>query len=123
MLLQPVDRNGRISVALPREVEMLQSREREIATIVYSSRAVTANDVCANLSVPLTNAAVRSMLNRLVAKGILKRTSSGKAFVYLPDLTFSDSRTLALRRFADDFFSGSVEQAAQTMKTLLGPNR
>lgn len=108
-----------IAVPLPHEVEHLLWREREVATIVYRLRAATANEICGSLSSPLHNASVRSMLNRLVAKGILKRTLSGKAFVYLPALTSSDSRTLALRRFADDHFAGSVLQAARTMRGLL----
>src|SRR6476660_9278756 len=112
-----------ISVPLPQEVERLLWREREVATIVYRLRAATANEVCDNLSSQLHNASVRSMLNRLVAKGILKRTMSGKAFVYLPALTSSDSRTLALRHFAEDYFAGSVHQAAQTMRALLEAHR
>jgi predicted transcriptional regulator len=112
-----------IAVSLPNEVEQLLRREREVATIVYRLRAATANEVCDHLSAQLHNASVRSMLNRLVAKGILKRTLSGKAFVYLPALTSSDSRTRALQRFAEDYFAGSVHQAAQTMRALLEAHR
>ena len=97
---------------------MLRRREREIATIVYRSRAATAEEVVKALSAPLDNASVRSMLNRLVAKGILKRTMSGTAFVYLPALTTADSRLRALRQFADDFFDGSLDRAAQTIKAF-----
>ena len=107
------------AVPWPIEVEQLLWREREVATIVYRLRAATANEVCANLSGQLHNASVRSMLNRLVAKGILKRTLSDKSFVYLPALTATDSRILALRRFADDYFAGSVHLAAQSMRALL----
>lgn len=109
-------------VPLPKEVGLLGRREREIATAVYLVRAATASEVQESLSVALANASVRSMLNRLVAKGILKRTLSGKAFVYLPALTSSDSRTRALKRFADDYFAGSVQQAALAMRDLLGDN-
>jgi predicted transcriptional regulator len=104
---------------LPHEVAVLLPREREIATIVYELGAATAVRVEASLSEPLSNAAVRSMLNRLVAKGILKRTLSGAAFVYLPALTRTDSRMLALQRFAEDHFAGSAERAAATIKQLL----
>ena len=114
-----IDRRNSATVPWPVEVEQLLWREREVATIVYRLRAATANEVCEHLSAPLHNASVRSMLNRLIAKGILKRTLSGKAYVYLPALTSSDSRMLALRRFADDYFAGSVDLAAQTMRTLL----
>lgn len=120
--MQGVLRRGS-PVTLPREVELLSRREREIATIVYLCRAATAGEVCDHLSAHLANASVRSMLNRLVAKGILKRTLSGKAFVYLPALTSSESRIMALKRFAEDYFDGSVEEAAEAMKGLLESSR
>jgi predicted transcriptional regulator len=75
--------------------------------------------VCERLSAELSNASVRSMLNRLVAKGILKRTLSGNAFIYLPALTCTDSGALALKRFAEDHFAGSIERAAATMLSAL----
>ena len=103
---------------LPYEVRVLRRREREIASIIYKSRAATADEVVKALSTRLDNASVRSMLNRLVAKGILTRTMSGTAFVYLPALTSADSRLKALRQFADDFFDGSLGRAAQTIKAL-----
>lgn len=105
---------------LPREVNLLLSREREIATIVYELGASTAVQVEQALSSPLSNSAVRSMLNRLVAKGILKRVLGYKAFIYLPALTPSDSGSLALKRFAQDYFGGSVTEAAAAMSKLLG---
>jgi predicted transcriptional regulator len=63
------------------------------------------------------------MLNRLVAKGILQRILSNRSFVYLPALTSNDSRTMALKRFADDYFAGSVQRAAATMRALLDSRR
>ena len=115
--------SDRTPIGLPHEVQRLLPREREIATIVYSFRAATAQDVSENLSSRLSSSAVRSMLNRLVAKRILQRILSGRIFVYLPALTSNDSRTLALKRFADDYFAGSVQQAATTMRALLDPGR
>jgi predicted transcriptional regulator len=109
----------RTSTILPTEVTRLHLRQREIATIVYSSTAVTAREVARRLSVPLKNATVRCALNRLVKKGILKRILSGKVYVYVPALTKSCSKALALQRFADDFFDGSLEEAASTMNALL----
>jgi len=108
----------RDDLRLPPEVRLLRRREREIAIIIYQSRAATADQVVKALSSRLDNASVRSMLNRLVAKGILKRTMSGTAFVYLPALTPADSRLKALRQFADDFFDGSLARAAQTIKAF-----
>lgn len=107
------------TAGIPRELALLLPREREIAEVVYELEAATANDVLERLSDPLANASVRSMLNRLVRKGILARFLAGRVFVYFPALTPLDSRRLALLRFADDHFSGSVALAAQTMQQLL----
>ena len=105
---------------LPREVRLLLPREREIAEIVYELEAATANDVLGRLSAPLANPSVRSMLNRLVRKGILIRWLTGRAFIYLPALTSIESRRIALVQFADDHFAGSIGKAAETMQEILG---
>ncbi|HEV2593671.1 MAG TPA: BlaI/MecI/CopY family transcriptional regulator [Sphingomicrobium sp.] len=104
---------------LPHEISLLLRREREVATIVYRLGSATATEVLDTLSKRISNAALRSMLNRLVAKGILKRILSGRAYVYLGALTSSESRDLALKQFADDHFYGSVFEAAETIASLL----
>ena len=106
--------------AFPPEVVRLFPREREVAECIYARGLATANDVQASLSEPLCNAAVRSMLNRLVRKGLLTRARCGEhgAFVYGPALTDARARDLALRRFADDFFDGSLEQLAKAVARL-----
>ena len=60
------------------------------------------------------------MLNRLVRKGLLTRARCGEhgAFVYGPALTDARARELALRRFAEDFFDGSLEQLAKAVARL-----
>ena len=95
---------------LPIEVTRLNRREREIATVVYALHAGTAEDVCFNLSDELNNASVRSMLNRLVEKGILRRTRSGRAFVYLRkgDAIHANADAAAARKISariDDIFA------------------
>lgn len=104
---------------LPAEVLSLLPREQEVARIVYERGAATARQVGDLLCSRISNAAVRSMLNRLVAKGILKRTLSYQAFVYLPCLTPSESSARAIEQFAQDYFGGSLIEAAKTMRTLL----
>jgi predicted transcriptional regulator len=105
---------------LPAEVLKLYRREREIAEIVYANGLATANDVQAALSDPLTNAAIRSMLNRLVRKGILSRRpkDDGVEYVYYPVVTHEVSQERALRELAEDFFGGSLEEAAVVVMNL-----
>ena len=102
------------SAELPPVVLDLYPRERQLASLVYGLGAASANDVMERVSPPLSNAAVRSMLNRLVRKGILKCETNmeSRAFVYSPGLSARASREQALRQFADDYFDGSLEKAA-----------
>lgn len=105
----------------PAEVQKLFSREREVATIVYARGFATATDVQERLSTHLTNGAVRSMLQRLVGKGILTRRRRGRhgAYVYLPALTTALVREKALVQLADEYFAGSLHRAALAMVDLL----
>ena len=104
---------------VPREIALLIGREREIGVLIYRAGRSTANEVRAGLSKTISNPAVRSMLNRLVRKGILGRTTEGNAYVYFAALTVSQSRKDALRQFANDHFGGSVHEAKRAMEELL----
>lgn len=97
---------------LPPEVRSLFQREQEIATIVYRDGLTTAKDVEHQLPETLANASVRSMLNRLVRKGILLQCQCGKnrSVIYVPALTEPFARQHALKRFAEDFCDGSLQR-------------
>ena len=107
---------------LPTEVMALAERERQIATFVYSAGAATAKDVEEHLSAMVSNSAIRSMLGRLVKKGIIKRRkrslrSAGNArriaFLYLPALDDVGVQQRVLAQVADDYFNGSVLKLAE----------
>ncbi len=97
---------------LPPQVRALANREREVATIVYRRGASTAIDVENRLSPRITNAAVRSMLVRLIKKGILVRERGtrgrGQQCVYLPAITLPDVKERAIRELAGRYFEGSL---------------
>jgi predicted transcriptional regulator len=111
--------------SLPPEVTRLYRREREIAVIVYERGLATAADVQAGLSSELSNPAIRSMLNRLVAKRILTRLKCGRhgAFVYVPALTQASAREMALRQFAQDFYAGSLASLAGAIADMFAGGR
>jgi predicted transcriptional regulator len=104
----------------PQEVLRLYRREREIAMIVYDRGLVTAKDVEAALCHSLSNAAVRSMLDRLVRKEILTQVRCGSrgAFVYGPALTQSAAAENALKQFAGDFYGGSLDSVAEAIAQM-----
>lgn len=97
----------------------LAPREQEVATIVYLNTGITAKEVELALSADLTNTAVRSMLNRLVDKGILRRRREGRKFFYSPALLLPDIQQRALQRVVDEFFGGSLADAFRRFVDLL----
>jgi predicted transcriptional regulator len=110
---------------LPEAIARLFPREREVATIVYLRGKATAKEVEVGLTASLTNGSVRSMLNRLVKKGILSRRRSGKhkEFVYVSRITNAQVVENAARQFAEDFFGGSLHRSAMAMVDLVRKER
>ena len=114
-----------VSTPLSRQLMRLAAREREVAAIVYAQAGATAKQVEAQLSAAMTNSAVRSMLVRLVRKGILTRRAiagvrgRGQEYLYLPALTGPELKIRALRRLSDDFFDGSLADAAQWLQEMV----
>jgi predicted transcriptional regulator len=100
------------SEPLPPQVEALVGREQEIARIVFGRGASTAKDVQARLSADISNAAVRSMLMRLVAKGVLQlergHRGPGQPSIYVPTSTSHEVKRRALRQLCDRYFEGSL---------------
>src|SRR5437764_310658 len=105
---------------LPREVTSLFTRERELATIVYNLGLATAKDVETRLATPLSNPSVRSILNRLVRKGILAQQPCGGrgAMVYAPALNQSSALQLAVWQFVEDFCCSSIRALAYDLSGL-----
>ena len=97
------------------KVSWLPPREREIAEIVYAEGEASAADVCRALSDPLTNAAVRSMLTRLRAKGVLRRRKEGNRYFYAPAASDQAAREAALRKVSRDYFDGSLLETAAVL--------
>lgn len=97
----------------------LPPREQEVATIVYLNTTITATEVEAALSSHITNSAVRSMLNRLVEKGVLQRHRSRKKFYYSPALLLPEVQERALARVVCDFFGGSFTDASHRFVDLM----
>lgn len=96
----------------------LAPREREVATVVHTHGMLTANEARAHLVKPLSNSAIRSMLTRLEAKGILRKRKTGNKFLFGPALPDRQLRDRALRRLCDDYFDGSLMDAAVALFAL-----
>jgi predicted transcriptional regulator len=107
--------------ALPPAVQSLFPRMREIATIVYLNGGATAKDVQAQIEDPLQIYGIRTLLNRLVRKEILRARRSGRhtEVLYLPTILTPEVRQITLMRFVERNFDGSVTSALQTIARLV----
>jgi predicted transcriptional regulator len=105
---------------LPSAVRQLAPRERQVAVLIHSKGALTAKEVGAHIP-EVSHGAIRTMLGRLVRKGILKCRHSGygKTLLYLPAIAPVDLVEIALKRVAEDFYEGSVVTAAAAIHAFL----
>ncbi len=110
--------------ASPPEQLRLVGRERQVAGIVYALSSATAREVEAQLNPAITNAAVRSMLVRLVQKKVLTRSGvicakGGVEYVYLPRARQTEFEFTALKRLSEDFFDGSLHKTARFLSEMI----
>jgi len=99
-------------------IESLPRREREVFETLCRLEASTAARVRGALSDPLSDSAVRTMLSRLEAKGLVERTSGPGGFVFSPVQQTEAVAASALRRMIDTFFAGSAASAATALLGL-----
>lgn len=97
----------------------LPAREREIAALVFSEGEISAAEVARALLQPISNSAVRSMLRRLEAKGILQHRREGNRFIYLPANSEAEERAVVLKRVAHEHFQGSIEKMVREARKLI----
>lgn len=105
----------------PQIVLNLAPAEREVALLVYQLGGCTAKEVQDRLDKQVTNATVRTMLRRLMKKGIVNRRLAGKykTFLYVPAITTEFVRQSAILHLAQQHFSGSLPRLAATLHELL----
>jgi predicted transcriptional regulator len=79
--------------------------------IVYSRGAATATQITSELPDPPCQAAVRTMIRILEARGHIKHFQKGREFVYQPTSPRAKAADKALERVLNVFFGGSLEEA------------
>jgi predicted transcriptional regulator len=99
-------------------IESLPRREREVFETLCRLETGTAAAVRAALSDPLSDSAVRTMLSRLNAKGLVERTSGPDGYAYSPVQRTEAVAAGALQRMIDTFFAGSAASAATALLGL-----
>ncbi|MBO9543694.1 BlaI/MecI/CopY family transcriptional regulator [Caulobacter sp.] len=96
-------------------IDALPRREREVFETLCRLEAGTTAEVRSALSDPLSDSAVRTMLSRLEAKGLVERTSGPDGVRFSPVQETETVAVSALRRVIDTFFAGSAASAATAL--------
>jgi predicted transcriptional regulator len=99
-------------------IETLPRREREIFEIVCSAGEATAADVRAAMQDAPSHSAVRTLLARLEARGLLRHRQDEQAYVYAPVPQPAKVRESALKQMVRTFFNGSAASAATALLGL-----
>ncbi len=102
-------------------LDTLAPRERQIVDILYQRGDATVTEVREALADPLTASAVRAMLSRLEAKGLVRREESDRGFIYSPSVSQAEATRSALGKVVSTFFNGSAVGAASALLDLNGP--
>jgi predicted transcriptional regulator len=63
------------------------------------------------------------MLSRLERKGMVRRQKEGRKFLYVPALADEAVREAALRRISQEYFAGSLSEAAALLSDLARRDR
>ena len=98
----------------------LPRREREIFETLLAAGEATAADIRQAMADPPSHSAVRTMLSRLEAKGMVEHRVEDQAYVYRSVPQPAKVREGALQQLVKTFFDGSAASAATA---LLGLSR
>ncbi len=99
-------------------LEKLPRREREIFEILCSLGEASAVDVRQAMSEAPSHSAVRTLLGRLEAKGLIKHHERDQAYIYKCVRSPANVRDSVLRRVVNTFFDGSGIGAATALVGL-----
>jgi predicted transcriptional regulator len=99
-------------------IDSLPRREREIFEILCSAGEATAADVREAMADPPSYSAVRTLLARLEARGLIKHRTDNLAYVYKSVPQASKVRESALKSLVKTFFDGSAASAATALLGL-----
>lgn len=96
----------------------LPRREREIFEILCSAGEATAAEVRERMIDPPSYSAVRTLLSRLEAKGLVTHSVADQAFVYRSVPQAEAVKESALQQLVKNFFNGSAASAATALVGL-----
>ena len=84
--------------------------EHEVMQLVWANGSITAEAVREQLSRPLKESTVRTVLRRLEEKGYTTHTVDGRTFVYRASKPRGHVAAKAVQRIVDWFCNGSMDE-------------
>src|SRR5688500_2327473 len=101
-----------------RGLDALSRREREIINVIFASgNRASSEEIRSRLTNPPTSSAVRAMLARLEAKGVLRHDEENLRYIYSVTTSPATARRAALQQYLAVFFGGSREELMTTLLT------
>jgi len=99
-------------------IESLPRRERELFELLCSAGEATAAELRAAMKEPPSYSAVRTLLARLEARGVIKHRTVDQAYVYKSAAQPAKVRETAMNQMVRTFFDGSAASAATALLGL-----
>lgn len=107
------------------ELPALGELEREVMQLVWARGSITAEQARGELTRPLKESTVRTVLRRLENKGYVRHTLEGRAYHFVPADARGAVAAKAVQRIVDWFCNGSLEEVLTGMvdNALLTPRQ
>ena len=99
-------------------IDSLPRREREIFELLCSAGEATAAGIRAAMQDPPSYSAVRTLLARLEARGVIRHRVDDQTYVYRSVPQPAKVRESALKSMVRTFFDGSAASAATALLGL-----
>lgn len=96
-------------------LEKIPPRERELVDFLYRAGECTVADLRNHLPEAPSASALRTMLARLEAKGLVQRRQSGEGWLYSPTVPQEAAKESMLQHVVRTFFQGSAASAATAL--------
>jgi predicted transcriptional regulator len=95
--------------------EKIPPRERELVDTLYRAGESTVAELRSRLPDPLSASALRTMLVRLEAKGLVQRRQTEAGWLYAPTVPQDAAKESMLQHVVRVFFDGSAASAASAL--------
>lgn len=99
-------------------IDSLPRRERELFELLCSAGEATAAELRAAMQDPPSYSAVRTLLARLEARGVVKHRTVDQTYVYQSAQQPAKVRETAMKQMVRTFFDGSAANAATALLGL-----